>query len=60
MADYKRAYYLRREIDIACRNAKGADTLGRYGEASWWEARAVELYEELKKLEEGEQHDNDQ
>lgn len=59
MADYKRANYLRREIDLACRNAKGADTLGRYCEASWWEKRAAELYKELKKLEEEEQHDND-
>jgi hypothetical protein len=49
MADYKRANYLEREIAIACRNAKAAHIMGRYGEASWWESRGRELIEELKK-----------
>ncbi len=48
MADYKRANYLRREIELAHRNAKAADTLGKYAEASWWEEREAELWNELK------------
>lgn len=51
--DYKRANYLRNEIEIAHRHAKAADTMGRYGEASWWESREQELREELRKMEEG-------
>ena len=48
MADYKRANYLRREIELAHRNAKAADIMGRYAEASWWEEREAELWNELK------------
>lgn len=59
MADYKRADYLKREIDLAHRNAKAADTLGRYAEAAWWEEREVELWNELKSYEVND-HDNDQ
>ena len=50
--DYKRANYLRNEIEIAHRHAKAADTMGRYGEASWWEERERELWEELGKRDE--------
>ncbi len=42
-----RAEYLRREIEIAERNARGADHAGDYQAASYWEARARELYREL-------------
>ena len=49
--DYKRESYLRSEIEIAHRNANAADTLSRYDEASWWEHREQELWEELLKLE---------
>ena len=49
--DYKREDYLRSEIEIAHRNANAADTLSRYGEASWWEHREQELWAELLKLE---------
>lgn len=42
-----RAEYLRREIRIAVRNARGADHAGDYQAASYWEARARELYREL-------------
>lgn len=49
--DYKRESYLRSEIEIAHRNANAADTLSRYGEASWWEHREQELWAELLKLE---------
>lgn len=49
--DYKREAYLRSEIEIAHRNAAAADTLSRYGEASWWEHREQELWAELLKLE---------
>lgn len=49
--DYKRKAYLRSEIEIAHRNANAADTLSRYGEASWWEHREQELWAELLKLE---------
>ena len=49
--DYKRESYLRSEIEIAHRNAQAADTLSRYGEASWWEHREQELWAELLKLE---------
>lgn len=49
--DYKREA-LRSEIEIAHRNASGADTAGRYGEASWWEERERELREELLKCDE--------
>jgi len=49
--DYKREAYLRSEIEIAHRNANAADTLSRYGEASWWEHREQELWAELLKLE---------
>lgn len=49
--DYKREAYLRSEIEIAHRNANAADTLNRYGEASWWEHREQELWAELLKLE---------
>lgn len=59
MSDYKRANYLKREIDLAHRNAKAADTLGRYAEAAWWEEREVELWNELKSYEVND-HDNDQ
>lgn len=45
-----RANYLQNEIEIALRNAKAADTLGRYDLASWWEQRAIELSEELGNL----------
>ncbi len=48
MADYKRANYLKREIELAHRNAKAADIMGRYAEASWWEEREAELWNELK------------
>lgn len=58
MADYKRANYLKREIELAHRNAKAADTLGRYAEASWWEERGRELINELKRYEVN-NHDND-
>lgn len=51
MANYKRANYLRREAELAHRNAKAADTLGRYAEASLWEERAQELINELKRVE---------
>ena len=50
--DYKRANYLRNEIEIAHRNANAADTMSRYAEASWWESREKELWEELKAVEE--------
>ena len=50
--DYKRENYLRSEIEIAHRNAKAADTLSRYAEASWWEHREQELWEELLKCDE--------
>ena len=56
MADYKRANYLRREAELAHRNAKAADTLGRYAEAAWWEERGRQLIEELKN---GQQEDSD-
>ena len=49
--DYKREAYLRSEIEISHRNAAAADTLSRYGEASWWEHREQELWAELLKLE---------
>ena len=52
MADYKRANYLKREAELAHRNARAADTLGRYQEASWWEHRAEVLLEELSKMQE--------
>ena len=55
----KKQDYLRSEIEIAHRNAKAADTLGRYAEASWWEEREVELWNELKSYEVND-HDNDQ
>lgn len=58
MADYKRANYLKREIELAHRNAKAADTLGKYAEASWWEERGQELINELKGYEVN-NHDND-
>ena len=45
----KKQDYLRSEIEIAHRNAKAADTLGRYTEASWREERGKELMEELSK-----------
>jgi len=45
----KKQDYLRSEIEIAHRNAKAADTLGRYAEALWWEERGRELVEELSK-----------
>ena len=45
----KKQDYLRSEIEIAHKNAKAADTLGRYAEASWWEERGKELVEELSK-----------
>ena len=51
--DYKREAYLRSEIETAHRNARAADTMGRYGEASWWEDCEQELREELRKMEEG-------
>lgn len=47
--EYKRENFLRSEIEIAHRNAKAADTMGRYSEASWWEERERELWEELGK-----------
>ena len=47
----KRANYLKCEIELAHRNAKAADTLGRYQEAAWWEERAQELINELKRIE---------
>ena len=50
--DYKRKNYLRSEIEIAHRNAQAADTLSRYAEASWWESREQELWEELLKYDE--------
>ena len=40
---------LKREIITAWENSKAADTMGRYAEASWWEGRAIELSEELKR-----------
>ncbi len=43
-----RAEYLRREIEIAVRNARGADHAGDYQAAAWWEARAQELRRELE------------
>ena len=49
--DYKRENYLRSEIEIAHRNAAAADTLSRYGEASWWEHREQELWTELLEME---------
>ena len=45
-----RADYLRREIELAWRNAKGAETIGNYGEAAWWESRAFELQNELEEV----------
>ena len=51
MANYKRTNYLKHEAEIAHRNAQAADTLGRYAEASWWEEREVELWDELKQEE---------
>ena len=48
---YKREAYLRSEIEIAHRNAQAADTLSRYGEASWWEHREQELWAELLEME---------
>ena len=50
--------YLKREIELAHRNAKAADTLGKYAEASWWEERGQELINELKGYEVN-NHDND-
>lgn len=52
MSDYKRANYFKLEIELAHRNAKAADTMGRYQEASWWEHRAEVLLEELSKMQE--------
>ena len=49
--DYNRKNYLRSEIEIAHRNAQAADTLSRYGEASWWEHREQELWAELLEME---------
>ena len=49
--DYKRKNYLRSEIEIAHRNAQAADTLSRYGEASWWEHREQELWAKLLEME---------
>ncbi len=40
--------YLKREIEIAVRNARGADHAGDYQAAAWWEARARELAQELE------------
>ena len=48
MSDYKRANYLKREIELSRRNANAADTLGKYAEASWWEERGRQLVEELQ------------
>lgn len=48
MAERKRENYLRREIELAHRNANAADTLGKYAEASWWEERGRQLVEELQ------------
>jgi len=48
-----RAEYLRREIEIAMRNARGADHAGDYQAASYWESRAQELYRELTEVEDG-------
>ena len=50
--DYKRKNYLRSEAEIAHRNAKAADTMGRYAEASWWEERERDLRAELEKCDE--------
>ena len=50
--DYKRGNYLRREAEIAHRNAKAADIMGRYAEADWWESRAQELLAEIEKRDE--------
>lgn len=41
---------LRKHIDEAWRNAKGAETAGRYDWASYWESRAEQLIEELKEV----------
>ena len=48
MSDYKRANYLKREIELSRRNANAADTLGKYAGASWWEERGRQLVEELQ------------
>ena len=40
---------IRNEIAIAHRNAKAADTLGLYQEASLWEDREMTLTDELKR-----------
>lgn len=44
--------YLKRQITKALRNAKGADVMGYYGAASFYEDKARMLYKELKALEE--------
>ena len=49
--DYKRENYLRKEIEIAHRNAKAADTMGRYAEADWWESWGRELLAEIANIE---------
>ncbi len=40
---------IRNEITIAHRNARAADTLGLYQEASLWEDRETTLIDELKR-----------
>lgn len=54
MADYKRADYLRHEAEIAHRNSQAADTIGRYAEAAWCEAREAELWDEIRQEEKNE------
>ena len=41
---------LRKQIDEAWRNVKGAETAGRYDWALYWEGRAEQLIEELKEV----------
>lgn len=42
-----RQTYLKRAIETAHRNAKGADTVGNYSLAEMWETRARNLWREL-------------
>ena len=48
VTEYKRINYLKHEAEIAHRNAQAADTMGRYAEASWWEAREAELWKDIE------------
>lgn len=41
---------LRREIDIALKNASASDTVGRYDWAAYFEDRAQKMMEELKEV----------